>query len=146
MTNYTYLPAESATPEEIEQAYNLLADMVEGGERVLCYVLHMSLSDHIEPCEVFNWNSDTTEFVIRGKANCIDRADFIAECKRLKVRFPKPVGKRAIIRTDQLKETYLRRIRTANDMIDDPNTPEDQRSRLRAKVSCYKYFVVELED
>jgi len=44
MTNYTYLPAESATPEEIEQAYNLLADMVEGGERVLCKFEYLKTS------------------------------------------------------------------------------------------------------
>lgn len=44
-----------------------------------------------------------------------------------------------------LKETYLKRIRTANDMIDNPDTPEEQKQRLRTKVSCYKYFVVELE-
>lgn len=45
----------------------------------------------------------------------------------------------------ELKETYLRRIRTANKMIDNPSTPEEQKQRLRTKVRCYKYFVVELE-
>lgn len=45
----------------------------------------------------------------------------------------------------ELKEAYLRRIRTANEMIDNPDTPEEQKARLRIKVSCYKYFVIELE-
>jgi len=45
----------------------------------------------------------------------------------------------------ELKETYLRRIRTANEMIDNPDTSEEQKQRLRTKVSCYKYFVVELD-
>ena len=48
-------------------------------------------------------------------------------------------------RIEELKETYLRRIRTANKMIDDPKTSEDQRNRLRIKVSVYKYFVIELQ-
>lgn len=43
----------------------------------------------------------------------------------------------------ELKETYLRRIRTAYDML--PNTSEEQKQRLLTKVSCYRYFIVELE-
>jgi hypothetical protein len=46
---------------------------------------------------------------------------------------------------NELKETYLRRIQTAIDMIADDNTPKQQKDRLRVKVSCYKYFITELQ-
>lgn len=44
-----------------------------------------------------------------------------------------------------LKEVYLRRIRSANHTIDDEGTDEVLRQRLRIKVSVYKYFIIELE-
>tara|TARA_R110000851_G_C12839278_1_gene541561 strand:+ start:79 stop:360 length:282 start_codon:yes stop_codon:yes gene_type:complete len=44
----------------------------------------------------------------------------------------------------ELKETYLRRIRSANNIIDETSNDE-QKQRLRTKVSVYKYLVIELE-
>ena len=44
----------------------------------------------------------------------------------------------------ELKETYLRRIRSANNIIDETRS-EEQKQRLRTKVSVYKYLIIELE-
>jgi hypothetical protein len=45
----------------------------------------------------------------------------------------------------ELKKTYLRKIKTANKMIDDPKTNDRERNRIKTKLNAYKCFVVELK-
>ena len=92
--SYTYLPK---SPEEAQEAYERLADMVEGGEPVLCWVRPKISISYEGQCEFCVNPDDDSEafFAISSKRGNVNfgtgsREEFISECHRLKVQYPKP--------------------------------------------------------
>ncbi len=86
-TNYTY-----------SKDYSRLADMVEAGERVLCYVIVDGAANYQVPASVrfvvdpLNESLGHYDVWAFDRIFCMEetRPAFISECKRLNVEYPEP--------------------------------------------------------